>query len=118
MKGATTRSDREHRRFAAAAVAAAALAVGAWSWAPPVPASDEATYKAAYEAAVAARKAAAAVGFEWRDIKKTLRRARKLAKKGEYTKAVELANQARRQGELGQIQAEEQEAAWRAAVLK
>ena len=118
MKGATTRSDREHRRFAAAAVAAAALAVGAWGWAPPVPASDEATFKAAFDAALVARRAAAEAGFEWRDTRKMLRQARNLARKGEYAKAVELANRARRQGELGQIQAEEQEAAWRAAVLK
>ena len=47
-----------------------------------------------------------------------LRQARKLAKKGKYEKAVELASRARRQAELGLIQAEEQEAAWEAAVLK
>ena len=117
MKGATTRSDRERRRLAAA-VAAAALAVSAWGWAPPVPASDEATFKAAFDAALVARRAAAEAGFEWRDTRKMLRQARNLARKGEYAKAVELANRARRQGELGQIQAEEQEAAWRAAVLK
>ena len=118
MKGTATRSGHERRRLAAAAVAAAALAVSAWGWAPPAPASDEATFKAAYEAAVTARKAAAEAGFEWRDIKKMLRQARKLGKKGEYAKAVELANQVKRQGELGLIQAREQEAAWRAAVLK
>ena len=47
-----------------------------------------------------------------------LRQARKLAKKGEYAKAVQLANRAKRQGELGLIQAEEQESAWRVSVLK
>ena len=119
MEGATTRpARRERRRCFAASVAAAALAVSTWSWAPYVLASDEATFKVAYEAAVAARKAAVEVGFEWRDTRKMLRQARKLAKKGEYAKAVKLANQARRQGELGMVQAEEQETAWRAAVLK
>ena len=116
MKGATTRSDREHRRFAAAAVAAAALAAGAWG--PPVPADDAATFEAAYEAGEAARKAAAEVGFEWRDTRRMLRNAKRLAGKGEYAKAVKLANQAKRQGELGVMQAREQETAWRAAVVK
>ena len=73
---------------------------------------------AAYEAAVAARKAAVEVGYEWRDTKKLLRQARKLAKKGEFENAVALANRAKRQGELGVMQAEEQEAVWRAAVVK
>ena len=94
------------------------LVVGAWGWAPYSRASDEATFKAAYVAAAAARKVVAQAGYEWRDTKKMLRQARKLAKKGEYAKAIELANRARRQGELGLIQAEEQESAWRAAVVK
>ena len=99
-------------------MAAAALSVGAWCWTPRVGASDEATFKAAYEAAAAARKAARKAGYEWRDTKKMLRQARKLAKKGEYEKAIRLANVARRHSELGLIQAEEQESAWEAAVLK
>ena len=104
------------RRLLAAAVAAVALAAGAW---PSLASADDAeAFKAAYEAAEAARKAAAKLGFEWRDTRKMLRQARDLAKKGEYAKAVELANRARRQGELAVMQAREQEAAWRAAVLK
>ena len=94
------------------------LVVGAWAWAPHSRASDEETFKAAYSAAAAARKAVAKAGYEWRDTKKFLRQARKLAKKGEYEKAVELANRAGRQSELGLIQAEEQESAWKEAVLK
>ena len=73
---------------------------------------------AAYAAAVAARKAAVEVGYEWRDTKKLLRQARKLAKKGEFENAVALANRAKRQGDLGVMQAEEQEAVWRAAVVE
>ena len=120
MEGATTRpARRERRRCFAASVAAAALAVGTWGWGVPhVLASDEEAFKSAYEAAAAARKAARKAGFEWRDTRKMLRQARKLAKKGEYSKAIELANRAKRQGELGMVQAEEQETAWRAAVLK
>ena len=118
MKGAVTRYACQSRRRFAVSVEAAALSVGAWGWAPHSRASDEATFKSAYEAAAAARKAARKAGFEWRDTKKMLRQARKLAKKGEYAKAVELANRARRHSELGLIQAEEQETAWKAAVLK
>ena len=118
MKRAATRSACRSRRRFAVSVTAAALAVGAWGWAPHSPASDEATFKAAYEAAAEARKAVRKAGYEWRDTRKMLRQARKLAKKGEYVKAIELANRARRQSELGLIQAEEQESAWREAVLK
>ena len=114
MAGARWRAGNGCRRLLAAGAAAVALAAGA----PHTLASDEATFKAAFEAALAARRAAEDVGFEWRDTKKLLRQARSLAKKGEYARAVELAHRARRQGELGVMQAKEQEAAWRAAVLK
>ena len=109
---------RARRRPVVVAVAAVALVVGAWGWSPQTRASDEATFKAAYQAAVAARKAAAGVGFEWRDTKKLLREARKLAKGGEYAKAARLASRAKRQADLALIQAEEQESAWEATVLK
>ena len=118
MMGAAMKSARERRRCVVVAFAAAALVAGGWSWSPHAWASDEATFKSAYQAAAAARKAAKKAGFEWRDTRKMLRQARKLAKKGKYAKAVELADQARRQSELGLIQAEEQESAWEAAVLK
>ena len=118
MTGATSKSARGHRRSVVVSLAAAALVAGAWGWSPQAWAIDEAAFKSAYETAVAARKAARKAGFEWRDTRKMLRQARKLAKKGEYAKAVELANRAGRQGELGLIQAEEQESAWKAAVLK
>ncbi len=49
----------------------------------------------------AARKKAASVGGEWRDIKKILKK----AKKAGGSKCVKLANKARRQGELGYAQA-------------
>ena len=118
MQGAATRPAFQRRRRFAVSVAAAVLAAGAWGWAPHSRASDEETFKAAYSDAAAARKAVRKAGYEWRDTKKILRQARKLAKKGEYEKAVELAHRARRQAELGLIQAEEQESAWKEAVLK
>lgn len=107
-------AGNERRRLLAVGVAAVVLAAGA----PHAPANDEATYKAVFDAALVARRAAAEAGFEWRDTRKMLRQARSLAKKGEYARAVELANRARRQGELAVMQAGEQEAAWRAAVLR
>lgn len=107
-----------HSGRLAATVAALVLAAGVWGWAPPAAANDEATFVAVYNAAVAARKAAAKAGYEWRDTKKLLRQARKLAEKGKLEEAIALANRAKRQGELGLVQAEEQEAVWRAAVVK
>ena len=118
MEHATTKRRHPHPRGLVAAAAAVVLAVGVWGWAPPAAANDEATFVDVYNAAVAARKAAAKVGYEWRDTKKLLRQARKLAEKGRFEKAIALANRAKRQGELGLIQAEEQDAVWRAAVVK
>ena len=117
-RGARTPAREHLRRRIAVSVAAAVLAVGAEGFAPHARASDEATFTAAYNAAAAARKAVRKAGFEWRDVRTMLRESKKLAKKGEYEKAVELANRARRQSELGLIQAGEQEPAWEAAVLK
>ena len=97
-------------------VAVAALAAGVWP--PGAPADDAATFDAAFEAAVEARAAAVEAEFEWRDTKKLLRQSLKLAEKGEYGKAIRLANRARRQGELALQQAREQETAWREMVLK
>ncbi len=54
-----------------------------------------------YKEAVAARKKAASVGFEWRDIGKFLKKAKAAAKKGDYDKAIKLAKKAKAQGELG-----------------
>ena len=118
MERATTRRRHRHPRGLVAAVAGLVLAAGVWGSAPPAAANDEATFVDAYNAAVAARKAAAKAGYEWRDTRKLLREARKLAEQGKLEQAIALANRAKRQGELGLAQAEEQEAAWRAAVVK
>ena len=56
-------------------------------------------------AANAAKKKAASVGGEWRDIGKILKKAKKALKAGNAGKCVKLANKARRQGELGYAQA-------------
>ena len=56
-------------------------------------------------AANAARKKAASVGGEWRDIGKIIKKAKKALKAGDAGKCVKLANKARRQGEIGYAQA-------------
>ena len=94
------------------------VVLAASTWTPRVMAGDAATFEAAYEAADAARMAAAEVGFEWRDTKKMLRKAKKLAENGKYEQAIALADQARRQGESGVLQAAEQEKTWQSRVLK
>lgn len=60
-----------------------------------------AEFERIYQEAVAARKKAASVGFEWRDIGKFLKKAKAAAKKGDYDKAIKLARKAKAQGELG-----------------
>ena len=81
-------------------------------------AADKAIFDVAYAAADEARKGAAAVKFEWRDTRKMLKNAKALAGKGDYAKAVALANKAKAQGEAGQRQAVEQEKLWRSFVVK
>ena len=111
--------DTNGRRRLLAAAMAAAFVAGASCAATSASEADHAeTFKAAYEAGEAARKAAAALGFEWRDTKRMLGLAKKLAEKGEYERAIRLANKAKRQGEQGVVQAREQEMAWRAAVVR
>ena len=56
-------------------------------------------------AANAAKKKAASVGGEWRDIGKILKKAKKALKAGDAGTCVKLANKARRQGEIGYAQA-------------
>jgi nucleoid-associated protein YgaU len=73
----------------------------------PAPKADaqKSAAEAAIAAADAALKKAASVGGEWRDSRKILKKAEAALKKGDYAKAIKLANQARRQGELGYAQA-------------
>lgn len=89
------------RNFSAGILAAAlvtGLPVTAW-------ADEKADFEKALAAAEAARKKAASVGGEWRDTGKFLKKAEATASEGDYTKAMKLAEKARRQGELGYEQA-------------
>ena len=98
--------------------AVAALVLAGAVIAAPVRASNQADFDAAYAAADAARKGAAKVGYEWRDTKKMLKSAKKLADKGQFDKAIALANKAKFQGERAQAQAAEQEKLWRTFVVR
>jgi hypothetical protein len=90
-------------RTAALAIAVGVLPAGALQAAEK---QDKATeFAAAVEKADASRKKAASVGGEWRDTGKMIKKAKAAAKKGDYDKALKLANTAYRQGELGYKQA-------------
>lgn len=59
----------------------------------------------AIAAAELARKRAASVDGEWRDTGKMVKKAKQAASSGDYAEAVRLADEARRQGDLGYEQA-------------
>ena len=63
--------------------------------------------KAVNEAKAAIQKARAA-NYEWRDSGKILKKAAKLAKSGDYSKAMKLVLKAKQQGELAYAQSIEQ----------
>jgi hypothetical protein len=73
--------------------------------AAPAAADASKAAAAAIAAAETARKKAASVGGEWRDTAKLIKEAEDLAKAGDYAAASALADQARRQGEMGYEQA-------------
>ena len=87
-----------------ATCALAAILGGLWV---PVQATagDAAAFEDSVKAALAAQKAASSVGGEWRDTGKMIKGAQEAAKAGDYDKAMTLAEQARRQAELGYKQA-------------
>ncbi|WP_089727544.1 hypothetical protein [Candidatus Thiosymbion oneisti] len=91
---------RTHHFSAGILVAALAAGLPTGSWA-----DDQADFEKAMTAAREARKKAATVGGEWRDIGKFLKQAEQAAAKGDFATANQLAEKARRQGELGYEQA-------------
>ncbi len=84
-------------RFFAPALAALTLSLVA----PVALATDQMDFEKAHEAAVAAKKKAASVGGEWRDTGKILKKAKTLAKSGDYEAAIKLARKAEHQGHQG-----------------
>lgn len=68
--------------------------------------ADVTTAKAAIDAAEAALKQARGIEGEWRDAKKKMiRKAKAATSKGDYAKAIKLANMAKFQGDMGHKQA-------------
>ena len=100
------------RRIAALVCAAALCSTGSNALA------DEASYKSAMESALAAQKKAKNVGYEWRDTRKLIKKAKSLAKKGEFDKAEKLANRATFQGNAAHAQAQLQEQQWQSFVVR
>ena len=71
--------------------------------------ANAATAKSAIAAAEAALKKARGVEGEWRDAKKKMvKKAKAAASKGDFKKAIKLANKAKFEGEMGYTQAMEQ----------
>ncbi|MCF6338193.1 MAG: SoxXA-binding protein [Gammaproteobacteria bacterium] len=72
-------------------------------------AKNTAAAKSAIAAATDALKKARSVDGEWRDAgKKILKKAKAAASKGDFKKAIELANEAKFQADMGYAQAVEQ----------
>ncbi len=66
-----------------------------------VAARSDADVQQAIEAAQAAAHKADAVGSEWRDTGEMIKKARQAAAQGDQAKAMKLAKEAEKQGELG-----------------
>lgn len=84
-----------------ALTAALALMIAA----PGVQAADQKEAGEAIAQAISAVNAAAQVRGEWRDSYKTIGKAKKAYKKGDYDEALKLAKKAKGEGEMGQAQA-------------
>jgi hypothetical protein len=81
------------------------LALAVISGSAALAGDQAAEFQAAIEKAEESRKKAASVGGEWRDTGSMIKEAKALAAKGDYQAALNLANDAFRQGELGYQQA-------------
>jgi len=91
---------RIHHFSAGILVAALVAGFPAGSWA-----DDRADFEKAMTAAREARKKAATVDGEWRDIGKFLKQAEQAAARGDFATANRLAEEAGKQGDLGYEQA-------------
>lgn len=86
-----------------AALSLAACATG--------PSMTEQQANSAISAAKSELTKAKNINYAWRDTGKLIKAAEKAAKKGEYGKAVDLANEARKQSEIAQVQQSEEQGA-------
>jgi hypothetical protein len=81
-------------------------------------AGTEADFKAALAAAEAANKQAGALKNQWTTTAQTLDAAKKAADAHKYDQAIELAKHAEALAKASIYQANEQEEAWKAAVIR
>ena len=72
--------------------------------------SDQSTAEQAIADAKASNAQAKKMNAEWRDTGKMIKKAQAALDKGEFEKAIQLANQAQRQGKMAQDQAKAEEA--------
>jgi len=86
----------------------AALSLAACATGPTMSEQDA---NNAISAAKSELKKAASENYAWRDTGKMIKAAEKAAKQGEYDKAVSLANEAKKQSELAQVQQRDEQAA-------
>jgi hypothetical protein len=84
---------------------ALAVLIGGMTVAGTALAADKASAEAAIAAAKAAQKAASAVGGEWRDTGKMIKKAEQAVADGNYGEAEKVAKKAEAQGKLGKEQA-------------
>ncbi len=80
-------------------------------------ASDAGAYEVAYSAAEAAIKEADDKGHAWTTTAALLAASRQAADNGDFDQAIELANEAKRHGELASAQADFESEAWRERVV-
>ena len=81
-------------------------------------AADKTGFDAAYTAADAARKKAASVEYEWNTTAPLLKKAQAAAATGDYAKAIKLATEAKKQGEIAYAQSQHEAKNWRDSVVK
>jgi hypothetical protein len=81
------------------------------------PASTQADFDAAYAAAQSAEKEAGALKNQWTTTEQVLASAKKAAAAGDFDGAINQAKQAEALAKASIAQAEEQETAWKAAVI-
>ena len=79
---------------------------------------QKAQYQQLYQDAEAVRQQAADAGYEWRDTEKMLEVSQHAAASGDYTVAIQLAEDAKQQGELAVQQSKEQAEVWQDFVIE
>jgi len=94
--------------FAGIALATLLLSGCATTGSSDSSAATQESYNAAVAAAKSSIKIAKKANYEWRDSGKILKKADKVAKSGDFEKAIKMANKAKRQGELALAQSKDQ----------